>query len=435
MASPARRGATGSVRAVSIPVMAAEDPERRRSLRRMKAFATGLLVAVAIVYLIARSFEDEGAAWVGYVRAAAEAAMVGALADWFAVTALFRHPLGLPIPHTAIIPRRKDQIGRSLGEFVQGNFLTREVLAERLAGVHVGQRVGRWIADPAHAARAAGVAGDAVKGVIEVLDDRDVEDALGVMVERRLRRVDVAPILARAIDVSVEGGHDQRLFDAILTGLSGFLEENREMLRGRLHTESPWWVPEPIDDRIFAKIFSGLQRFLTDVRADPEHEIRQTIEARILEVAERLRTDPVMIAKADELKDELLSHPEVQAWFGSLWGSVKHTVLEAAEDPTSELRVRVTDGLRRLGERLAVDAELQHKIDDWVERTLAYVVDNYKDQVAELISSTVERWDSQETSRRIELQVGHDLQFIRINGTVVGALAGILIYSVSQAIF
>ena len=261
----------GSVPAVSIPVMAAEDPARRRSLWRMKAFATGLLIAVAIVYLVARAYEEDGPGWVGYVRAAAEAGMVGALADWFAVTALFRHPLGLPIPHTAIIPNRKDQIGRSLGEFVQSNFLTRDVLAERLAGVHVGRRVGTWLTEPDHAARAAGVAGDAVKGVVEVLDDRDVEDAIGGLVERRLRQIDVAPIMARAIDVSVEGGHDQRLLDAILKGASEFLEENRDSLRGRLHTESPWWVPEPIDDRIFAKIFSGVQRFMTDVRADPDH--------------------------------------------------------------------------------------------------------------------------------------------------------------------
>ena len=163
----------------------------------MKLFATGLLVLAAVVYLVARANEDDGPAWVGYVRAFAEAAMVGALADWFAVTALFRHPLGLPIPHTAIIPKRKDQIGRSLGEFVQGNFLTREVLADRLQHVHAGRRLGQWLAVPEHAARASGFAGDAAKGVIEVLDDRDVQSALGGMVERRLRQVDVAPLLAQ----------------------------------------------------------------------------------------------------------------------------------------------------------------------------------------------------------------------------------------------
>jgi uncharacterized membrane-anchored protein YjiN (DUF445 family) len=412
-----------------------EDPARRRDLRRMKAVATGLLVVVAVIYLIALANEDGGPAWVGYVRATAEAAMVGALADWFAVTALFRHPLGLPIPHTAIIPHRKDQIGRSLGEFVQGNFLTPELLTERMAAVHVGQRLGRWLAVPANADRASGAGGDALRGVVEVLDDRDVQDAIGGMVERRLRQVEVAPLLARAIDVSVDGGHHQRLLDALLRGLSAFLDDNRGTLRDRLKQESPWWVPEPVDDRIFNKIFDGLQRFLGDLSAAPDHEVRQSIERRILDLADRLRTDPGMIAKAEELKHELLSHPEVQAWFGSLWGSVKKSVLDAADDPASDLRVRLTDGLQRAGERLATDVELQAKVDSWVERTLLYVVEHYQGEVADLIATTVERWDSVDTARRIELQVGRDLQFIRINGTVVGGLAGLLIHTISQMLF
>ena len=277
---------------MSAPLMAVSDPARLRDLRRMKAFATGLLVLAAVVYLIARANEDDGAAWVGYVRAFAEAAMVGALADWFAVTALFRYPLGLPIPHTAIIPKRKDQIGRSLGEFVEGNFLTREVLAERLEGVHAGRRLGQWLAVPEHAARASGFAGDAAKGVIEVLDDRDVQSALGGMVERRLRQVDVAPLLAKAVDVSVEGGHHQRLLDAVLTGVSTFLDENRATLRGHLQQESPWWVPEPVDDRIFKKIFNGVQHFLTDVGGDPDHEVRRSIEERAIALADAAARRP-----------------------------------------------------------------------------------------------------------------------------------------------
>jgi uncharacterized membrane-anchored protein YjiN (DUF445 family) len=401
----------------------------------MKAFATGLLLAVAVVYLIARANEDSGPAWVGYVRATAEAAMVGALADWFAVTALFRHPLGLPIPHTAIIPHRKDQIGRSLGEFVQGNFLTPDLLTERVAAVHVGQRLGRWLAVPANAERAASAVGDAMRGVVEVLDDRDVQDALGGMVERRLRQVEVAPLLARAIDVSVEGGHHQRLLDAVLRGLSTFLDDNRSMLRDRLKKESPWWVPEPIDDRIFNKIFDGVQHFLGDLSESPDHEVRQQIEQRILDLAARLRTDPAIIAKAEELKHEVLSRPEVQAWFGSLWGSVKKSVLDAADDPGSDLRVRLTGGLRSAGQRLATDVELQAKVDGWVERTLVYVVEHYQGEVADLIATTVERWDSADTARRIELQVGRDLQFIRINGTIVGGLAGLLIYTFTQLVF
>ncbi len=400
----------------------------------MKAFATGMLVAAAVVYLIARANEDGAEAWVGYVRAGAEAAMVGALADWFAVTALFRHPLGIPIPHTAIIPKRKDQIGRSLGEFVQGNFLTHEVLSQRLASVHVGQRIGHWLSEPAHAERAAGAVTDAMRGTIEVLDDRTVQEGIGGLVERRLRATEVAPLLGRVIDASVEGGHHQRLLDAVMTGVSGFLDDNRGTMRLRLDKESPWWVPEPIDDRVFKKIFGGVQRFLADVRADPNHEVRASIEERIVKLADRLRNDPEMIAKAEELKHELLSHPEVQAWLQSLWGELKRGMLAAADDPDSELRRRLTDGLSNVGRRVASDPELQAKVDDWVERAVAYVVDNYKGEVADIIASTVERWDGADTARRIELQVGRDLQFIRINGTVVGGLAGLAIHAVGETL-
>ncbi|MBA3289534.1 MAG: DUF445 domain-containing protein [Acidimicrobiia bacterium] len=399
----------------------------------MKAFAAGLLLAAAVVYVVARLNED-GRTGVGYVRATAEAAMVGALADWFAVTALFRHPLGLPIPHTAIIPRRKNEIGRSLGEFVQGNFLTREVLTERLAGVHVGARLGAWLRQPAHAERAAEGIADAMRGAVEVLDDRDVQEALGGLVERRLRATPVAPLVARVVDASIEGGHHQRLLDAVLRGLGTFLEENRETLRAQLDKESPWWVPGAIDNRVFEKIFRGVHGFLADVRADGDHEVRRSIEERMLDLAGRLRADPVLAAKGEELKEELLAHPEVQAWLSSLWGELKMAMLAAAGDPHSELRRRLATGLAGAGERLATDGKLQAKIDDWVERATVHVVDTYRGEVAELISSTVERWDSADTSRRIELQVGRDLQFIRINGTVVGGLAGLLIHTIGELI-
>ncbi len=400
----------------------------------MKLIATGFFVAAAVVFVVAKLFEDRGA-WIGYVRAGSEAAMVGALADWFAVTALFRHPLGLPIPHTAIIPNRKNEIGRSLGEFVQGNFLTREVITERMAGVHVGERLGTWLSEPNNAERAAEAAADAMGGVLEVLDDRDVEEALGSAVERRLEQTEVAPLLGKAIDVAVDGNHHQRMLDGVMKGIGGFLEDHREMLRGRLDQESPWWVPDSIDDRVFAKIFGGVQRFLADVSSSPNHEVRSSIDERVVALAGKLRNDPALIAKCEALKLELLHHPDVQAWLQSLWGELKSSMLTASKDPESELRRRLVDGFANAGVRLTTDSQIQAKIDDWVERLVSHVVENYKHEVAGLISSTVERWDSADTSKRIELQVGRDLQFIRINGTVVGGLAGIVIHTVSELFF
>ena len=219
-----------------------------------------------------------------------------------------------------------------------------------------------------------------------------------------------------------------------MRGVAGFLDDNRMTFRERLEQESPWWVPESIDDRVFDKIFNGVQRFLADVGADRNHEVRRSVDTRVAALAAKLRSDPELMAKCESMKLELLDHPEVQAWLQSLWSELKRSMLAAAGDPDSELRRRLDDGLARAGARLASDADLQGKVDGWVERLAGHVVENYKGEVADLISSTVERWDAADTSRRIELQVGRDLQFIRINGTIVGGLAGLAIYTVSQLI-
>lgn len=410
--------------------MTAADLDKQRGLRRMKVVALALLLAAAVVYVTVTAIGADG--WLGYVQAFAEAAMVGALADWFAVTALFRHPLGLPIPHTAIVPKRKDQIGRSLGEFVEGNFLTHEVLTERLAQAGVGRRLGHWLSQPANARRASEGLGDALAGTLEVLDDDEVQDGLERIVRTRVDATPAAPLVGKAIDVSVEGGHHQRLLDAVLIGLRGFLDDNRNTFRRRLDDESPWWVPEPIDDRIFQKIYDAVGRFLTEVGGNPDHEVRHSIDARVRVFAERLKDDPEMLAKGEELKRELLEHPEVRRWLESLWLGMKRGITDAATDADSELRTRMTTSLQRVGERLAAEPDLQRKVDTWVERTVAYVVDHYRNEVSDLIATTVERWDGESTARKMELQVGRDLQFIRINGTLVGGLAGVLIHLVSE---
>ena len=410
------------------------DVAKAHALRRMKAFALALLLAAGVLFLVARANEDGSTGW-GYVRAFAEAAMVGALADWFAVTALFRHPLGLPIPHTAIIPNRKDEIGRSLGEFVETNFMSRDVLDERLAGISVGRRLGEWLAEPAHAERASVAVADIVRGAIEVIDDTEVQAGIERIVESRIRKTAVAPLLGKTIDLAVEGGHHQRLLDAIFSGLMGFLADNRQTLRTRLEQESPWWVPDTIDDRIFTKIYDGVSRFIVDVGADPDHEVRRNIATRVESFADRLRTDPELLAKGEQLKEELLAHPDVQAWIASLWRESKRGLIEAASRPDSELRGRITASLATLGGRLRDEPELQTKIDHWVAQAVGYVVENYRSEVSKLIESTVARWDGESTSRKMELQVGRDLQFIRINGTIVGGLAGVLIHAAGNLFF
>jgi uncharacterized membrane-anchored protein YjiN (DUF445 family) len=407
------------------------DLEKRQGLRRMKLVATSVLVIAAAIYVVAKINEESGA-WVGYVRACAEAAMIGALADWFAVTALFRHPLRIPIPHTAIIPKRKDQIGESLGEFVESNFLTRDVIDERLRGAELGRRAGEWLAAPANANRAGDAVADVLRGGLEVLDDDEIQQGLEHLIESRVRATPITPLVGRAIDLTVEGGHQQRLLDAVLVGVAGFLNDNRRTFRDRLDEESPWWVPEPIDNRVFNKIYDAVGRFLDDVVRNPQHEIRSSVDERTMAFADRLRHNPELLAKGEELKQELLDHPEVRRWIDSLWVETKRGMISAANDPTSELRVRLVTSLQRLGERLADDPVLQAKIDGWISDALAYAVENYRAEVGDIISSTVAKWDGASTADKLELQVGRDLQFIRINGTIVGGLAGLAIHAVGQ---
>ena len=410
--------------------LATDEAARRRALNRMKVLATSLLVAAAVVFVIARQFPDNTVA--GYVQAFAEAAMVGALADWFAVTALFKHPLGLPIPHTAIIVERKDDIGRGLGTFVQGNFLSGPVIAEKVRSVGVADRIGAFLSDPDNARRLSDNAGDAVRAAVEVLRDEDVAPVVEQMVTERVADIPAAVLASKVLEAAIEDGHHQVVVESLLEATTKFLDRNTDTIRERVERESPWWVPDAIDDRIVEKLVGGGRRFLDEVAADPDHDVRHQIDERIRAMAVQLRTSPEMEARGEELKAQLLAHPALRAWTSTLWQDLKETIVTASEDPDSELRQRLTEGIVRLGESLAADPELRAKIDGWVERTALYVLDQYRDEVADLISGTVARWDGADASRRIELQVGRDLQFIRINGTVVGGLVGVLIHLATQ---
>jgi uncharacterized membrane-anchored protein YjiN (DUF445 family) len=423
-----------SPRPVKGVAAAARDEQRRRDLRRMKTVATGLLVAMTVVFVAASALEDRYGGF-AYVRATAEAAMVGALADWFAVTALFRHPLGLPIPHTAIVQERKDQIGRSLGDFVEHEFLDGTLLVERVRAAALPARVGAWLSEPSNVSRLSSNAGDVVRAVLEVLNDDDVQAGLELAVVTKVRTVPAAPIAGKALEVAIEGGHHEALVDSVLAATADFLVEHRGVLRERVAVESPWWVPEPIDDRIFDKAFGGLQRFLTDLSHDPTHPLRASFDARLTELAVRLRTSPELATRGEELKEELLAHPSVRAWSSSLWSELKAELVAASHDPSSPLRQRLDEALLGFGERLQADPALQDKVERWLEEAVGYLAAQHRGEVASFIAATVGRWDAEETSRKLELQVGRDLQFIRINGTVVGGLAGLVIFTVGRALF
>ena len=400
----------------------------------MKAVATSLLVAAAVVFIVARALE-EGQPWLGYVRATAEAAMVGAFADWFAVTALFRHPLGLPIPHTAIVQARKDQIGASLGGFVRDNFLTSDVVTERLEHAELAGRIGDWLVEPGNARAVSAQSAAVVAGITEVLEDDLVQGGIEHALHNRVRDIPVAPVVGRVVEVAIEGGHHQVLLDAVLNGLGRFLEENRDSFRNRLYEESPWWVPEPVDDRVFDKIYEVVENFLEELATNRRHEMRADIDARTAQLAADLKTSPTMLARGEELKEQVLAHPEVRAWSSSLWTRIKDALVEATADPDSELRHRLEEALVEAGRSLQNDPELRGKIDGWIVDATTYIAEQFRGEVADLIAATVQRWDTQETADRLELQVGRDLQFIRINGTLVGGFVGLTIYTLSELIF
>ena len=406
------------------PPFPAVGAERVAALRRMKLVAGSLLLFAAAVYVLCRAVGHGHGGW-GYLQAAAEASMVGGLADWFAVTALFRHPLRLPIPHTAIIPNKKDQIGAGLAAFVREYFLTTEVLTERVLAARVPQRVGEWLAEPVHARRLAEELSGAIGGLASVLHDDEIRNSVATFADARLRELDVSPLLARLIDAVCDAGQHQTALTSVLRGTAHFLEENKGEFRQRVAKESPEWVPEWVDERVFAKGFALLQSFLADVAADPDHGLRKGFDAQLRAFAERLRTDPEQIARVEAAKRELLDHPAVHAYLGNLWGALKQLILDGAADPESDLRRSVESLTIRGGEVLRDDPLVGQKVDEALLRLTGHVATHYA-------STTVQRWDTEQTSRRLELQVGRDLQFIRINGTVVGALAGLAIYAITQ---
>ena len=439
-APPSPETAPGAPRRVAVQVglgVGALNAETKaRDLRRMKALATGLLLAATVIFLLARWGETAGApGWVGFVRATAEAAMVGALADWFAVTALFRRPMGLPIPHTAIIPRKKDQIGDSLGDFVGENFLAEDVVRDKLGRVEVARRVGEWIGQVPNADRVTAELAAAARGVVTVLRDDDVQEVIDQVLVRKLLERPAGPPLGAVLEGVLADGSHHRIVDLICDHAYDWVAANHETVLRIVSQRAPSWSPRFVDDLIADRVYLEVQNFAWAVKTDPEHPLRKAVDTFLLEFAGDLQRDPETIERVERIKFQVIEHPDVQRFIGQAWTTVKTLVLDAAEDPSSALRLRVRDGLLALGARLCADAELREKIDGWLVQAAGYVVRHYRREILTLITDTVARWDADETSRKVELQVGRDLQFIRINGTVVGALAGLVIYTVSQLFF
>ena len=399
-------------------VLSPADETRRRGLRRMRTLALSLLLLAAVVFLL--TLHRDGA-W-GFVNAAAEAAMVGALADWFAVTALFRHPMGVPVPHTAIIPTRKDALGQSLQEFVTDHFLTADVVARRL---------GRWLEDEGHSTRVVAEVATATGKALRVLHPDEVRSlVLGSMLPRLVEEP-LSPVAGRLLEEIVRDGAHHGLVDIALVEAHSWLSSNQRTVARVMAARAPWWSPQWLDDKVIDRVHHEALAWVADVRDNPRHPARGALDDLLSQLGRDLQDDPSTMERFEALKTNVLTHPQVGDTVIAVWESVRTALLSALADEDGPLRRRAGEALRSLGQRLQRDDELRARVDGHVTDAVGRVLETYGPEIATVISTTVNRWDGKEAAERIELHVGRDLQFIRINGTVVGGLVGLVIHAVT----
>ena len=412
------------------------DAERARNLRQMKAVALGFLLGATVIFLACRWGEARGGpGWLGYVGAAAEAGMVGALADWFAVTALFRHPLGLKIPHTAIIKSKKDQLGEGLGSFVRENFLSPDVIETKVRDAQVAGRLGKWLSEPQHAARVADEASTVLRVVVELLNDEDIQHVIDRTIVKRLAEPQWGPPVGRLLGQLLAENRQEALIQLLCDRAFEWSLNAGETIERVVTRDSPTWSPRFVDHLVGDRIHRELMDFTDKVRRNPNHELRQSANRFLFEFASDLQNDGATIARAEAVKEQLMARDEVTRAAETAWKTLKRLVLDGVDDPASPLRSRIADSVMQIGASLCDDAELRDKVDNWMVRGARHLVEQYGGEATAIITDTIERWDAEEASRRIELHVGRDLQFIRINGTVVGALAGLVIYTAAKFLF
>ncbi|ANH40382.1 hypothetical protein I601_3985 [Nocardioides dokdonensis FR1436] len=416
---------TDTATAASPRTDTSQDAERRRGLRRMRSVALGLLLLAAVVYALTR--EADGF-W-GFVNAGAEASMVGAIADWFAVTALFRHPLGLPIPHTALIPRRKDDLGRGLQEFVGENFLQEAVVRERVGAAQVAARVAAWLAVPEHARRVVDEAAEVVAAGLDKVRDEHVRSLVEDALFPRFREEPISPLLGNLLTEAMRDDLHHGLVDLVLDELHGWLVDNPDTVTDVLGERAPWWAPQSVNERIVSRIHLELVRWVGDIRDDPRHRARAALDSVLAQLARDLIEDPGTRERAERLKDRLLDRPQVLETAVALWDALRRALTGSLADPEGAVRTRLLLEVDRFAQRLVDEPELRARLDGAAAEAAVFVVERYGDEVTTVITHTIERWDGAEAADRIELHVGRDLQFIRINGTIVGGLVGVLIHT------
>ena len=401
------------------------------ALVRMRLIATGLLVVMAGVFVATRWIGPVHPA-IGYLRAFAEAAMVGGLADWFAVTALFRHPLGLPIPHTAIVPRNKDRIGEALANFLRDNFLVPGVVARRMRRLDVAASAGRWLAEPANRAGRLGHGAARLFGdLLEAFDQQRLGGMVKTTIGNRLRALDIAPLLGQALAAAIADDRHVPLLNGMIRWGGQMLRANEDNIRAMVHDRSGSlmrWTG--LDETVANKIIDGLNQMLGEVDSDTEHPLRAKAEEGLVQLAADLQNDPAMRARVEALKLEVIDNPAMQRWLDGLWESARHSLLRYAREPDAQRGGGLAEAMQQLGHTLQQDAALRATINRFVRRAAVGTAADYGSGIVRLVSETIRSWDARTISRRLENAVGRDLQYIRVNGTVVGWLVGVGLHAI-----
>lgn len=409
------------------------DEAKRKQLRKYKAFATGLFLLMAAIFIATTLLQKNvDSHWVGYVRAFSEAAMVGALADWFAVTALFRHPLGLPIPHTNLIENSKERLGDNLGSFVVSNFLSPQNIRPYMMKLKISGFVGEWLSKEKNQEILIKNLSDIVLDILNKLDDTAVSQFISKKVQEMTDDIKLNKIVGNGIGYIIEKNDHQRMVTNLSAQIKNYILENDELIKERVKKGSYTFIPSFVDNKIADKIATGLSDFFREIEEDPRHEIRNLITQKIHDFSVDLKEDPKWEEEFKIIKNDLLKGDKLNEYSNDIWVSIKNTLKNELQEEDSSLKKYISKNLDEFSENLKTDANLQNKIDDWIRVTAYKYILRNTHQFGNLISSTVGNWQGKELSEKLELEVGKDLQFIRVNGTLVGGLVGLVIYTIAH---
>ncbi|TFW09347.1 DUF445 family protein [Oxalobacteraceae bacterium OM1] len=405
------------------------EQEQARQLKSTRALATGLLVLMAVFFVVARLLQPR-LPWLAFVSAFAEAAMVGALADWFAVTALFRSPLGLPIPHTAIIPRNKDRIGDGLSDFLEHNFITREILQDELGAINFSGAAADWIGRPENSEAVARQIVRMVPTMMRVVEDEDVRQFLQNRLMAALERARFSDVIAELIELLMASNHHEELFDHLISLAADALEHNKPYIRWKIHENSPRWLPKAIDERVYERLLAAAEGTLDEMR-ERDSEWRLRFRKAMEELEDNLRTSPEYEEKINAVVHDVLGHPSFRNYTLKIWHDVRERLMADAESPESQMAAKLDSALRDVGTDLLADPSVQSKLNHWICGVATETIVARRETIADLVARVIRKWDAETMSRKLELHVGRDLQYIRINGTLVGGLVGLVLHTIS----